>query len=140
MLREARDEQTFWEQMASEAEAAKVALEQRLADRQVETVAQPREAVSAFVAVANTAAAAVHLDEAETRKLIDQQLRLAGWIADSATLVYALGRTLAEPVPVGNVWATHLCAGLQIRRGVGHNARQTPPARRVCRRAWRVPS
>jgi hypothetical protein len=67
-LREAKDEQSFWEQMASEAEAAKVALEQRLATMQAETVAQPREAVAAFVAAASTAAAAVHLDEAETRK------------------------------------------------------------------------
>ena len=44
-LREAKDEQTFWEQMASEAEAAKAALEQRLAAQQAETAAQPREAV-----------------------------------------------------------------------------------------------
>src|SRR5262249_27460685 len=87
-LREAQDEQTFWEQMASEVEAAKAALEQRLAAQQAETAAQPREAVTAFITAANTAAAAVYLDEAETRKLIDQQLRLAGWTADSATLVY----------------------------------------------------
>jgi type I restriction enzyme R subunit len=33
-LREAKDEQTFWEQMASEVEAAKAALEQRLAAQQ----------------------------------------------------------------------------------------------------------
>ncbi|HEY7494033.1 MAG TPA: type I restriction-modification system endonuclease, partial [Candidatus Tectomicrobia bacterium] len=90
-LREARDEQTFWEQMASEAEAAKVALQERLAARQAATAAQPREAVTAFVAAANTAAAAVHLDEAETRKLIDQQLWQAGWTADSATLLYSQG-------------------------------------------------
>ena len=45
-LREAKDEQTFWEQMASEAEAAKVALQQRLAAQQAETAAQPREAVT----------------------------------------------------------------------------------------------
>ena len=90
-LREARDEQTFWEQMASEAEAAKAALELRLVAQQAETAMQPRETVTAFVAAAHTAASAVHLDEAETRKLIDQQLRQAGWIADSATLVYAQG-------------------------------------------------
>jgi len=69
----------------------RTALEQRLAAQQAETATQPREAVTAFVAAANTAAAAVQLDEAETRKLIDQQLRLAGWTADSATLVYAQG-------------------------------------------------
>jgi type I restriction enzyme, R subunit len=107
-LREAKDEQTFWEQMASEVEAAKAALEQRLAAQQAETTTQPREAVTAFVAAANTAAAAVHLDEAETRKLIDQQLRQAGWTADSATLVYAQG---TRPEKNKNLaiaeWPTH---------------------------------
>src|SRR4029450_807262 len=90
-LREAKDEQTFWEQMASEAEEAKVSLELRLAAQQAETAAQPREAVTAFVAAANTAAAAVHLDEAETRKLIDQQLRLAGCAGGAADPGYAPG-------------------------------------------------
>jgi type I restriction enzyme R subunit len=107
-LREAKDEQTFWEQMASEAEAAKAALQQRLAAQQAETAAQPREAVTAFVAAANTAAAAVHLDEAETRKLIDQQLRQAGWTADSATLVYARGaRPEKDKNPAIAEWPTH---------------------------------
>src|SRR5262249_52225864 len=107
-LRDAQDEQTFWEQMASEAEAAKAALQQQLAARQAETAAQPRGAVTALVAAANTAAAAVHLDEAETRKMIDQQLQQAGWIADSATLVYAQG---ARPEKNKNLaiaeWPTH---------------------------------
>ena len=49
--------------------------------------------MTAFVAAANTAAAALHLDEAETRKLIDQQLRQAGWTADSATLIYCARRS-----------------------------------------------
>jgi type I restriction enzyme, R subunit len=107
-LREARDEQSFWEQMASEAEAAKAALEQRLATHQAETAAQPREAVTAFVAAANTATEALHLDEAETRQLIDQQLRQAGWTADSATMVYGQG---ARPEPHKHLaiaeWPTH---------------------------------
>ena len=100
MPREAQDEQTFWEQMANEAEAVKAALEQRLAAQQAETAAQPRETVTAFVAAANTAAAALHLDEAETRQLIDQQLRQAGWTADSATLIYSQG---ARPEPHKNL-------------------------------------
>jgi type I restriction enzyme, R subunit len=99
-LREARDEQTFWEQMASEAEAAKVASEPRLAAQQAETAAQPTEAVTAFVAAANTAAEALQLDEAETRQLIDQQLRQAGWTAYSTTLVYSHG---ARPEPHKNL-------------------------------------
>ena len=107
-LREARDEQTFWEQMASEAETATAALELRLVAQQAETAMQPRETVTAFVAAAHTAASAVHLDEAETRKLIDQQLRQAGWVADSATLVYAQG---ARPEKNKNLaiaeWPSH---------------------------------
>jgi type I restriction enzyme R subunit len=107
-LREAKDEQIFWEQMANEAEAAKAALEQRLADWQAEAATQSSEAVTAFVTAANTAAAALHLDEAETRKLIDQRLQQAGWIADSATQVYTQG---ARPEKDKNLaiaeWPTH---------------------------------
>jgi len=90
-LREAKDEQSFWEQMAAEAEGAKAALEKQLAAQQALAVTQPKETVAAFVEAANTAATAVHLDEAETRKLIDQQLRQAGWEADSTTIRYATG-------------------------------------------------
>src|SRR5215475_13308029 len=50
MLREAKDEQSFWEQMASEAETAKVALVQRLSTQQAETAAQSRETITAFAA------------------------------------------------------------------------------------------
>ena len=64
--------------------------------------------MTAFVAAANTAAAALHLDEVETRQLIDQQLRQAGWTADSTTLVYSQG---ARPEPHKNLaiaeWPTH---------------------------------
>ena len=76
------------------------ALEEGLAAQQAEAAAQPREAVTAFIAAANTAAEALHLDEIETRKLIDQQLRQAGWSADSTTLVYAQG---ARPEPHKNL-------------------------------------
>ncbi len=90
-LRAARDEQAFWEQLATEAEGAKAALERRLAEQQARGAAQPKKAVTAFVAAAKTAVAGLHLDEAETRALIDQQLRQAGWMADSANLTYAAG-------------------------------------------------
>ncbi len=90
-LREAKDEQSFWEQMAVEAENAKATLAQQLAQQQALTATQSKETVATFVAAANTAATAVHLDEAETRTLIDQQLRQAGWEADSATIRYSTG-------------------------------------------------
>ncbi len=83
--------QLLLEQMAAEAESAKAAAERRLTAEQAQTAEQPKKTVAALVAAANTAAAAVHLDEAETRKLIDQQLNQAGWTADSATLTYSAG-------------------------------------------------
>ncbi|HEX2949459.1 MAG TPA: type I restriction-modification system endonuclease [Armatimonadota bacterium] len=90
-LQAAKDEQSFWEQMAAESEQAKVALERRLAELQQTAAQQPRSTVAKFVSAANTAAKAIHLDESETRKLIDQQLRIAGWDADSNTLRYSKG-------------------------------------------------
>ena len=90
-LREAQDEQSFWEQMAVEAEGAKAALEKRLATQQALAITQSKESIAAFVTAANAAATALHLDETETRKLIDHQLRQAGWEADSATLRYSAG-------------------------------------------------
>lgn len=90
-LREAKDEQVFWEQMATEAESAKVALAQKLAQEQLKGAAQSKPVVASLVTAAATAAGAVELDEASTRKLIDQQLRDAGWTVDSAELRYANG-------------------------------------------------
>jgi type I restriction enzyme R subunit len=90
-LREAKDEQTFWEQMAVEAEQAKAALEKKLTAEQAQGATQPKGAVAAFVTAATTAAGAVELDEADTRKLIDEQLREAGWTVDSSSLTFAKG-------------------------------------------------
>ncbi len=90
-LREAKDEQACWEQMAVEAEQATAALAQKLAVEQAQGLAQPQGAVAALVTAATTAATAVELDEADTRKLIDGQLRAAGWTADSSLLSFAKG-------------------------------------------------
>lgn len=90
-LREAKNEQVFWEQMAAETEQAKAALEKRLAEQQTVAAAQPKSTLVQFIAAANTAASAVQLDEADTRKLIDQQLRQAGWEADSQNIKFNKG-------------------------------------------------
>jgi type I site-specific restriction endonuclease len=81
-LRETTEERSFWEQMAVEADQAKVVLEKKLNAQQAHAAEQPRTEVSAFVAAAETAAQAVELDEADTRKLIDAQLAQAGWRVD----------------------------------------------------------
>jgi type I restriction enzyme R subunit len=94
-LREAKDEQAFWESMAAETEQSKVSLEKNLAEQQSIAATQPKDAFVKLVTAANSAASAVQLDEADTRKLIDQQLRQAGWEADSEVLKFNKG-TRAE--------------------------------------------
>lgn len=90
-LREAKDEQVFWENMATETEQAKASLEKSLAEQQIVAAAQPKAIFAKLVTAANSAASSVQLDEADTRKLIDQQLRLVGWDADSETLKFNKG-------------------------------------------------
>jgi type I restriction enzyme R subunit len=77
--------------MAAEAEHAKLALEERLSLAQSQGAAQPKGAVAAFVTAATMAASAIEINEADTRKLIDEQLRQAGWTADSAELRFSKG-------------------------------------------------
>ena len=91
-LREARNEQAFWENMALETEQAKAVLEKSLVAQQSIAAAQPKSSFTKLVTAANSAASAVQLDEADTRKLIDQQLQLAGWEADSETLRFNKGK------------------------------------------------
>ncbi len=90
-LREAKDEQAFWEQMAAEAEQAKTALEQKLSAAGALGAVPAKGTILGFVNAATTAANAVHLDEADTRTIIDEQLRAAGWTVDSANLSFAKG-------------------------------------------------
>lgn len=90
-LNTAINEQAFWEQMAAETEQAKVALEHRLAEQQNIAETLPKDNFIQLVTSANAAASAVQLDEADTRKIIDQQLRQAGWMADSQTIKYNKG-------------------------------------------------
>lgn len=90
-LKEVRDERTFWEELAAETERNKAELEQRLTALQTAAAAQPKEALAQFVKAANTAAEKLDLNEADTRKIIDEQLRMAGWLADSESLHYGKG-------------------------------------------------
>jgi type I restriction enzyme, R subunit len=90
-LKSAQDEQLFWEQMATEAEQAKAKLAQQLAQQQTATAPQSKGLLANFITAANQAAQSVQLDEASTRKLIDQQLQQAGWEVDSIALTYGKG-------------------------------------------------
>jgi type I restriction enzyme, R subunit len=90
-LRGALQDQAFWEQMASEAEQGKAALVAHLAQAQAVSASQSPEDRATFLNAANVAATKLDLDEAQTRQIIDEQLRSAGWEADSSQLKHALG-------------------------------------------------
>lgn len=90
-LAAARDEQTFWSQMATEVEQEKLALAERLAALQADAESQPKGYRIELAQAASAAAEFLVLDEPETRKLIDAQLREAGWEADSENLRYGRG-------------------------------------------------
>lgn len=87
----ADSDRLVWEQLASEAEEAKAALATKLAELQVAGAAQPAAAVTKLVTAADQASREVELDEADTRVVIDAQLKMWGWEADSRTLTYANG-------------------------------------------------
>jgi type I restriction enzyme R subunit len=99
-LRAATDEQTFWATLAEEADQAKVALERRLAELQSAAEAEPKERATARLDRSRRAAELLQIDEADTRKLIDQQLRAAGWEADTSSLTWGKG---ARPVKGRNL-------------------------------------
>jgi type I restriction enzyme R subunit len=90
-LQQALDEQQEWEQLAEAAEADKVALAAQLQALQSAAVRQPAAMSAGLLQAARKAAGAIELDEAATRQLIDEQLRQAGWEADTQTLRYGKG-------------------------------------------------
>jgi type I restriction enzyme R subunit len=90
-LRREAEERAAWEQLAQETEAEKMAIAAKLASLQAEAEAAPRAEFIEFVERGEEAAAKLDLDEAETRALIDQQLRDNGWEADTKTLRHGSG-------------------------------------------------
>jgi len=90
-LREAKDDQVFWEQLAAESDRARNAIERKLASEQAAGQSQSTAAIATLVNTAASAAQKIELDEADTRELIDDQLRDAGWTVDTRTLTYAKG-------------------------------------------------
>ena len=90
-LRQALDDQREWERLAELAEADKTALAAQLQDLQSAAARQPAPVAAGLRQAARTAAGLIELDEAATRQLIDEQLRQAGWEADSQELRYGNG-------------------------------------------------
>lgn len=96
LARREHEERTIWEQLASEADQARAALTAQLASLQTVTVRTPQREIDQIVSKAKQAATKVELDEAVTRSIIDEQLRVAGWEVDSQTLRYAAGTRPAK--------------------------------------------
>jgi len=95
-LRREEQERQAWEQLANETEAAKASLAAQLASLQAEAEAVPSSALLHFVTLGEEAATKIDLDEAETRALVDQQLRDRGWEADTKTLRHSAGTRPAK--------------------------------------------
>jgi type I restriction enzyme R subunit len=77
--------------LAYEGEAEDAALAAKLASLQAEAEAAPRADVLDLLVRGEEAATKIDLDEAETRALIDQQLRDRSWDVDTATLRHSQG-------------------------------------------------
>jgi type I restriction enzyme R subunit len=76
---------------ASQLEAERKAFQQQLTEVQALVAQKPTAEVEAVLERTRKAAALVEMDEAATRRKIDQQLREAGWEADTETIRHSLG-------------------------------------------------
>lgn len=94
--RKEREDRGVWEQIAAEAEQAKVTLAAQLQSLQAVAEQAPAQVSADIVAKAEAAAAEIHIDEASTRALIDEQLRARGWEADTQKLRHGTGTRPAK--------------------------------------------
>jgi type I restriction enzyme, R subunit len=84
-------EREFWENYAAETEAGLRQVEAALKAAQATAESTPPQQLDLLAQIAKQQAETIELDEATTRVLIDDQLRAAGWIVDSATLRHSAG-------------------------------------------------
>jgi len=95
LVREA-EERAIWERLAAESESKTVEIAARLAALQAAAEQAPTTETLEFVQRGEEASAKIDLDEAETRALIDQQLRDSGWEADTEALRHGNGSRPAK--------------------------------------------
>ena len=86
-----RQERAAWESLAEEADKGRSALADQLKATLAFSKGDNAPALEIVSELARNAADQINLDEADTRALIDQQLREAGWEADTPVLRYANG-------------------------------------------------
>lgn len=84
-------ERAVWEQLAQEAETHNLKLAAELTQLQKQAETEPPKTIAFLQEKAEFAAHAIDLDEAATRAIIDQQLCMRGWTADSETHTYSSG-------------------------------------------------
>jgi type I restriction enzyme, R subunit len=87
----ADSEKRIWEELASETDKARKELQSQLDAALRQSQSDDAPAPEILTENAQDAADRIDLDEADTRALIDQQLRDAGWEANSELLRYAKG-------------------------------------------------
>lgn len=87
----ARQERAIWESLAEEADMERSALAEQLKAALASSKSNIAPAPEIVAELARDAADQINLDEADTRALIDQQLRDAGWEAETPVLRYASG-------------------------------------------------
>jgi type I restriction enzyme, R subunit len=98
--KEDRSENEALEALLDEAAQREAEMVERLTSLQAKAAAAPAVQVEKIVAQAEAAASKVELDEAETRVLIDLQLRDAGWEVDTETQTFGKG---ARPIKNRNL-------------------------------------
>lgn len=86
-----RQERAIWESLAEEADKGRSELAEQLKAALSFAKGNNAPAPEIVAELARDAADQINLDEAGTRALIDQQLRDAGWEADTRALRYASG-------------------------------------------------
>jgi type I restriction enzyme, R subunit len=79
------------EELAKEAEAEKQAALNHLARMQTTAESQSAQTIQETIQLSQQVGENIDLDERETRRLIDAQLRAAGWEVDSEQLTYSKG-------------------------------------------------
>lgn len=104
-VQKAKEEAAIWEALAQEREDAAAAGRKRSAELEAQTKqllaelaaiqaaaqATPPKQLAASIDAAKQASEAIELDEAATRKIIDRQLRDAGWEVDSVKQTFERG-------------------------------------------------
>lgn len=94
--KEDQTENAALEALLDEAARREAEMVERLAALQARAASAPAAEVQAVVALAEEAANDLDLDEAETRAQIDEQLREAGWEADSQSITWGKGARPAK--------------------------------------------